>query len=271
MVFKVKDPYAKSPLKCNVQPEDAIYEHLVHNKYFPETAYKFVGISDDLGDVRIVLSQQLVESVMHPTQKQIEIALAEKGLYPEGKYSYGNDEISVTDIAGDNALLGLDGKVYFIDPIIDFKKPVEDILEDPLYNASALEQKESDSGFSVYQSIEIRKNSLNLQHGDRSEQNNDERAQPRETDSSGVADDSAGTVAGFGDRGDIRVYEEGLASSRDEYSEHSERNRREAESERLVKIAKSIGQYFNREQIQTLGERYTKRTGESVVYYNGIL
>lgn len=128
IVYKIKDPYAKSPMKGGVQPEDAIYEHLVHNKYFLETAYGFEGVSDDMGDVRIVLSQDYVESVGHPTKEQIEAALAEKGLYPVGKYTYGNEEISVTDVTGDNALLGADGKVYFIDPIINLRKPVRDIL-----------------------------------------------------------------------------------------------------------------------------------------------
>lgn len=135
-VYKVKDPAAKSPMKGNVRPEDAIYEHLVHNKYFPETSYGFEGISDDMGDVRIVLSQDYVESVGVPTKVQIESALAEKGLYPEGDYRYGNEEISVTDVTGDNALVGADGKVYFIDPIIDFKKPVGEILGDGIADNS---------------------------------------------------------------------------------------------------------------------------------------
>ena len=127
-VYKVKNPYAKSPMKGAVQPEDTIYEHLVHNRYFPETRYTFEGISEDMGDLRIVLSQDFVDSVDNATGEQIEAALAEKGIYPEGKYKYGNDEISVTDVTGDNALVGIDGKVYFIDPIIDFKKPVRDII-----------------------------------------------------------------------------------------------------------------------------------------------
>ncbi|MBD5327920.1 MAG: JAB domain-containing protein [Bacteroides sp.] len=129
-VYKVKNPYAKSPMKGNVQPEDAIYEHLVHNKYFPETRYQFEGISDDMGDVRIILSQGYVPSVGQASKEQIESALAEKGLFPDGKYRFGNDEISVTDVTGDNALMGADGQVYFIDPIIDFKKPVREILSD---------------------------------------------------------------------------------------------------------------------------------------------
>ena len=103
-------------MKGGVQPEDAIYEHLVHNKYFPETRYQFEGISDNIGDLRIVLSQGYINAVDNATDEQIEAALAEKGLYSEGNYRYGNDEISVTDVSGDNALLGADGKVYFIDP-----------------------------------------------------------------------------------------------------------------------------------------------------------
>lgn len=136
-VFKVKDPYAKSPMKGHVQPEEAIYEHLVHNKYFPETAYNFEGISDDIGDVRIVLSQRYVDSYGKPTKEQIETALAEKGLLPEGKYAYGNDEVSITDVTGDNALLGNDGKVYFIDPVIDFKRPATEIIGDAHPEATA--------------------------------------------------------------------------------------------------------------------------------------
>lgn len=128
-VYKIKDPYSKSPMKPGVQPEDAIYEHLVHNKYFPESVYGFEGISEDIGDARIVLSQDYIESYGQPTKQEIDSALAEKGLYPEDNYYYGNDEVRVTDVTGDNAIIGADGKVYFIDPVIDFKKPVMEILE----------------------------------------------------------------------------------------------------------------------------------------------
>jgi hypothetical protein len=127
-VYKVKDPYAKSPMKHGVQPEDAIYEHIVHNLLFPETRYKFEGISDDAGDVRIVLSQDFINTIDQPTKAQIEEALAQRGLKPEGKYTYGNEFVMVTDVTGDNALLGEDDKVYFIDPIIGFKKPVRELI-----------------------------------------------------------------------------------------------------------------------------------------------
>jgi hypothetical protein len=128
MVYKVKNPYAKAPMKHGVQPEDAIYEHVVHNLLFPETRYKFEGISDADGDVRMVLSQKFVKSYGVPTKAQIEAALARRGLKPECRYTYGNEYVTVTDVTGDNALLGADGEVYFIDPIIGFKRPVKDVI-----------------------------------------------------------------------------------------------------------------------------------------------
>ena len=127
-VTKVKDPYAKSAMKSGVQPEDAAFEHLVHNLLFPETAYTLVGISENLGDVRIVLSQDFVQSKGQPTKEQIAKALAAKGLFPEDNYSFGNEFVSVTDVEGDNVLLGEDGTVYFIDPIIRFKKPLREVV-----------------------------------------------------------------------------------------------------------------------------------------------
>ena len=127
-VTKVKDPYAKSAMKSGVQPEDAAFEHLVHNLLFPETEYTFEGISEEMGDVRIVLSQNFINSAGKPTPEQIAEALAARGLFPEDNYSFGNDLVSVTDVEGDNVMLGEDGTVYFIDPIIRFKKPLREIL-----------------------------------------------------------------------------------------------------------------------------------------------
>lgn len=128
-VYKSKNPYAKAAIKGNA-PEDAIYEHLIHNLLFPETRYTFEGISDHLGDVRIVLSQNFIESVGQPTKGQIDAALAARGLLPEDKYRYGNDLVSVTDVEGDNVLTGNDGRLYFIDPIIRLKKPAREVIDE---------------------------------------------------------------------------------------------------------------------------------------------
>lgn len=127
-VTKVKDPYAKAAMKSGVQPEDAAFEHRVHNLLFPETAYTLEGISEEMGDVRIVLSQDFIQNYDQPTKEQIAEALAARGLFPEDNYSFGNELVSVTDVEGDNVLLGEDGTVYFIDPIIRFKKPLREVL-----------------------------------------------------------------------------------------------------------------------------------------------
>lgn len=127
-VIKVKDPYAKAAMKSGVKPEDAAFEHIVHNLLFPETAYTLEGICEDIGDVRIVLSQGLIQSYNQPTKEQIAEALAARGLFPEDNYSFGNEFVSVTDVEGDNVLLGENGTIYFIDPIIRFKKPLHEII-----------------------------------------------------------------------------------------------------------------------------------------------
>jgi hypothetical protein len=139
-IYKIKDPYAKAAIKGNA-PEDAIYEHLIHNLLFPETRYTFEGISDHLGDVRIVLSQDYINSFGSPTQKQIDAALAARGLLPEDKYRYGNDLVSVTDVEGDNVLTGNDGQLYFIDPIIKLKKPARQVIDE-----LSAAQREADGG-----------------------------------------------------------------------------------------------------------------------------
>ena len=57
LVVKVKDPYAKAPMKGHAA-SDAIYEHVVHNLLFPNTRYKLLGITKStLGEVRFVLEQ----------------------------------------------------------------------------------------------------------------------------------------------------------------------------------------------------------------------
>ena len=52
-------------LKDDVFSKEIINEHLVYNLIFPETALSFEGISEVSGDVRIVLSQEFVPTVLH--------------------------------------------------------------------------------------------------------------------------------------------------------------------------------------------------------------
>lgn len=130
-VIKLRNPFAKSAIK-QMHATDAIYEHLIHNILFPNTRYRFMGISEDLGGVRIVLSQRYISDVFTiPTQDEIDRYLVEGlGLEKEGNYFYGNDMIAVTDVFADGDNVLADGeRLYFIDPIIKFKKPATEVLE----------------------------------------------------------------------------------------------------------------------------------------------
>lgn len=131
VVYKVKDPFAKWVIK-ELHAEDLIYEHIVHNILFPNTRYKFIGIAEDEGNIRIVLTQPFISTCKaHPTDDEIIYHLKTLGLEPDGLYFYGNEYVSVTDIgtASDNVLKDDNGELYFIDPIIKFKKPALEVIE----------------------------------------------------------------------------------------------------------------------------------------------
>lgn len=102
----------------------------VHNLIFPEASYTLEAISEEMDYVRIVLSQDFIQSKGQPTKKQVTEELERRGLFPENNYFFGNEYVSVTDVEGDNALLDKNGKIFFIDPIISFKKPLRTILSE---------------------------------------------------------------------------------------------------------------------------------------------
>lgn len=129
---KMKSPFAKAPIK-RICPTDIIYEHLIHNILFPSTRYRFVGISEDINGIRIVLQQKnVVDAYVVPTQKSIDDYLfSVLNLSKEDKYFYGNDYYAITDVSNlsDNVLCCEDGRLYFIDPIIRLKRPATEVLD----------------------------------------------------------------------------------------------------------------------------------------------
>lgn len=129
-VVKVRNPFAKSTIK-QMHAQDAIYEHLVHNILFPNTRYRFEGISEDVDGVRIILSQPYISDQFEaPTQEDIDHYLKEGlGLSPENRYFCGNDYIAITDVSADGDNVLTDGEnLYFIDPIIKMKRPAVEVL-----------------------------------------------------------------------------------------------------------------------------------------------
>lgn len=130
VLVKFKDPEAKQPLK-GTRPSDWLFEHVIHNVLFPEARYEFLGLTEAVGGIRLVLRQENVESMTRPPDARIAADMANLGLVREGRYSFGNEVLSVTDVSStsDNVLQGRDGKTYYIDPLIRLKRPAWETLE----------------------------------------------------------------------------------------------------------------------------------------------
>lgn len=135
--YKIKDPFAKSHLKKH-PVEFGLFEHIVHNILFPDCRLDFLCIAEDVREARIVYRQKAVRSDMRPTDKQIAECLSEIGLQPEGRYSFGNNVLFVTDVGqdGDNVLLDDERRLRFIDPIIGFKQSLLNLLTAALEDES---------------------------------------------------------------------------------------------------------------------------------------
>lgn len=132
IITKIRNPFAKSAIK-NLKSQDIIFEHLIHNILFPNTQYTFVGISEDIDGIRIIYQQPYIPmKFIPPTQKQIDNHIINSlNLQKENSYFYGNEYISLTDVSaeGDNVLIDECGTLFFIDPIIKFKKPVMEVFD----------------------------------------------------------------------------------------------------------------------------------------------
>ena len=128
---KLKSPFTKSAIK-NTSPYDVIFEHLIHNILFPTTRYRFIGITDDNGELRLVLQQDNIQRIFCiPSQKVINNFLTgELHLSREDAYFYGNDFYAITDVSAesDNVLCDENGQLFFIDPIIKLKKSAVEVL-----------------------------------------------------------------------------------------------------------------------------------------------
>ncbi len=105
------------------------------------------------------------------------------------------------------------------------------------------------------------KETVNLQYGKRLGQNQSEEHRRPEgsTDGRGVDADAARRLAAISDRSAIRVFEKGMAVNREQHPDDSQRDRREAESERLVAVAKANGLFISREKIKGFGERVSRQ------------
>lgn len=127
---KLYDPFAKLGIRRG-RVEEVIYNIVAHNLLFPETRYTFLGVTHGPSGVRFVLLQDEVESIQAVNEKQIaKVLVSRLGLAKDGRYSFGNDYYSITDIgaSSDNVLLDKNKELKFIDPIIVFKRPADEVI-----------------------------------------------------------------------------------------------------------------------------------------------
>ena len=79
-VVKFKDPFAYIALKGD-NPYTALYEHHIHNHFFGDTGYRFLGVSQDpvSGSARFAFEQPLVEKASIASEKEIDDWFSRRG------------------------------------------------------------------------------------------------------------------------------------------------------------------------------------------------
>ena len=129
-VVKLRDPFAYMPLKNN-NPYNVLYEHHIHNHFFGDVGYHFLGISQDpvSGSVRLVFDQLFIDTLERPTKSEINKWFEERGFrLTDDGYYYTDGYVSLTDVWADNCLKDTEGNLRFIDPIIRFEKSPKEII-----------------------------------------------------------------------------------------------------------------------------------------------
>ena len=138
-VIKFKDPFAYVSLKDD-NPYTALYEHHIHNHFFGDVGYRFLGVSQDpvSGGVRFAFEQPFIETAGKPSKTEITDWFEQHGfkLTKDG-FWYTDGYVSFTDVEGDNCIKDDTGKLHFIDPIIKFEKEPKEVI------AHYIEQEQS--------------------------------------------------------------------------------------------------------------------------------
>ena len=150
-VIKFKDPFAYVSLK-NDNPYNALYEHHIHNHFFGEVGYRFLGISQDPvnGDVRFAFEQPFIKSVAKPSKDQISYWFKEKGFeLTEDGFWYTDGYVSFTDVWEDNCIKDSEGNLHFIDPIIKFERDPKEVLSHYIEQVNMRKEKLERAGIDV--------------------------------------------------------------------------------------------------------------------------
>jgi len=109
----------------------------LHNQLFPDVAYQLTGFTKRDGVLMPILEQPLIKG--EPvTQKELKEDLNRMGFFQEsdGSNIFYNDELGVrlSDLHGKNVIKDEDGKIRYIDPVVDRKNPLLDEADKQYYD-----------------------------------------------------------------------------------------------------------------------------------------
>jgi len=150
-VIKFKDPFVFA-FKDDSHLE-ALYQHHIHNRFFGNSSYRFLGVSQDpnRGGVRFVFEQPFIDTKKRPSPEEIHKWFDERGFHKtDDKFWYTDGFVSFTDILdNDNCLKDDRGGIYFIDPIIKFDKSPKEIISHYLELDQNMDAKLERAGIGV--------------------------------------------------------------------------------------------------------------------------
>lgn len=129
-VVKFKDPFAYAALK-DENPYNALYEHHIHNHFFGDAPYRFLGVSQDpvSGRVRFAFEQPFIRAYDKPTRDEIDTWFARHGFrLTDDGFFYSDGYVSFTDVWGDNCFKDPDGNLRFIDPVVKFDREPKEVI-----------------------------------------------------------------------------------------------------------------------------------------------
>ncbi|MBN8457000.1 MAG: phosphoribosylformylglycinamidine synthase subunit PurQ [Verrucomicrobia bacterium] len=105
----------------------------LHRLLFPNTAYTFLGLLDDGGELAIVVSQPAVTALkdaegypVGATREQVEALMARLGAYRvrNDDYYLPAEDLFIEDLHDENVVVDIDGEsLHFIDPVIYLRPP----------------------------------------------------------------------------------------------------------------------------------------------------
>jgi len=105
--------------------------YILHNIYFPNTKYTFLGVTKRLGKSCYVLQQDFIDSQRPAEPNETSVYFMERGFrkVKTAKLHFEDDDVVIYDVTEhDNVLLGKDGKIYVVDPIVYPKKQITEII-----------------------------------------------------------------------------------------------------------------------------------------------